>query len=270
MSVGSALQLFPGALGPNIRPFLGLFGVAVVLGHQFHERPEVLDDIDTPTARSDCSPPPRFPSRKVTSQESSVGTHTAKILFSHTWGQRFSTSTLRIRKMSPGRAITDGDRRTAGHHASPGPASPRVTRTGVTDEYMRTREGRRARLTHARTPDDHHPRPPSNPPHQQGTPRRPRARGTGRRSCRGSDGPGRSGPGSARPIHPTGLRHPSHVARSGPGPAPFQPGTIPSGCSGRKERSSSIGPHRWALNSSSSSAGTHSSRIVLPPACCTG
>ncbi len=127
MSVGGALQLVPGALGPNIRPFLGLFGVAVVLGHQFHERPEVLDDIDTPTARSDCSPPPRFPPRKVTSQESSVGTHTAKILFSHTWGQRFSTSTLRIRKMSPGRAITDGDRRTAGHHASPGPASPTST-----------------------------------------------------------------------------------------------------------------------------------------------
>ena len=50
------------------------------------------------------------------------------------------------------------------------------------------------------------------------------------------------------------MRHPAHVARSGSGPVLLQPGAVPSGCSDRKERSSSIGPHRWALNSSSSSA----------------
>ena len=111
-----------GLCGPEYWAFLGLFGVAVVIGHQFHERPEVLDDSDTPTARSDCSTLPHLPFREVISQKNIVGTHAAKILFSHTLEQRFSTSTLRIRKMSPGRAITDGDRRTAGHHTSPRPA----------------------------------------------------------------------------------------------------------------------------------------------------
>src|SRR5699024_3234571 len=80
-----------------------------------------------PRPRSVCSTLSHFPSREFNSQENIVGTHAAKVLFPHTLGQRFSTSTLRIRKMSPGRAITDGDRRTAGHHTSPRPASPTST-----------------------------------------------------------------------------------------------------------------------------------------------